>query len=136
MNCPACNEPLITLEHELVEVDYCAACGGVWLDAGELELLYGDARQCALCLSGGEAREAGEKRRCPRCGRRMRAERSTGPRPVTFDRCPQGDGLWLDHGELEAILEGAELKDPEVERFLKETFVCGADSDAPGGVGG
>ncbi|MCK7521491.1 MAG: zf-TFIIB domain-containing protein [Ignavibacteriales bacterium] len=27
------------LELEQIEVDYCTSCEGVWLDAGELELL-------------------------------------------------------------------------------------------------
>ncbi len=39
MNCPVCKEPLIVLELEQIEVDYCTRCAGVWLDAGELELL-------------------------------------------------------------------------------------------------
>ncbi|MCL4278881.1 MAG: zf-TFIIB domain-containing protein, partial [Ignavibacteriaceae bacterium] len=39
MLCPVCNNPMIVLELEQVEVDYCTNCAGVWLDAGELELL-------------------------------------------------------------------------------------------------
>jgi Zn-finger nucleic acid-binding protein len=123
MDCPACSEPLIVLEHDLVEVDYCAECGGIWLDAGELELLFGDARQCELCLSGGASRDGGPRRRCPRCGRRMRAELTRGDRPITFDRCPRGHGLWLDRGELGGVLEGANLENEgEVARFLREVF--------------
>ena len=30
---------MITLELEDVEIDHCLDCGGIWLDAGELELL-------------------------------------------------------------------------------------------------
>ena len=39
MNCPACRSPLISVEYLQVEADHCADCGGVWLDAGELEHL-------------------------------------------------------------------------------------------------
>ena len=35
---------MIALELAEVEVDYCTACGGIWLDAGELELLLGNAQ--------------------------------------------------------------------------------------------
>ncbi len=41
MNCPVCKEPMIVLELDEVEIDHCISCGGIWLDAGELELLIG-----------------------------------------------------------------------------------------------
>ena len=44
------------VEHDRVEVDYCVVCAGVWLDAGEIELLFGDHRVWdALLASGGPA---------------------------------------------------------------------------------
>ena len=55
MDCPVCREPMIGLEYEKVEVDYCPACAGVWLDEGELEVLLGlEAPEVAALLSGGE----------------------------------------------------------------------------------
>ena len=39
MKCPVCKDTLIILELNEVEIDYCSSCSGVWLDAGELELL-------------------------------------------------------------------------------------------------
>lgn len=41
MKCPKCGADLATKLHESVEVDVCKECGGVWLDAGELEMLAG-----------------------------------------------------------------------------------------------
>ncbi len=35
--CPKCGEALITRTVDDVEVDECKACGGMWLDKGELE---------------------------------------------------------------------------------------------------
>ena len=43
MQCPVCDRPMISLELHEIEVDHCVACGGVWLDAGELELLLDGA---------------------------------------------------------------------------------------------
>jgi len=37
--CPACKVPIIVVEHEKIELDYCTTCLGVWFDAGELALL-------------------------------------------------------------------------------------------------
>ena len=68
MQCPVCNEAMIVLEYEQVEIDHCTSCKGIWLDAGELELLAEDsfdknrlssllqAKQCDL-----ESREAEQR---------------------------------------------------------------------------
>lgn len=37
MRCPKCGLELQTVKHRGVEVDTCFACGGVFLDKGELE---------------------------------------------------------------------------------------------------
>ena len=39
MRCPACSNPLIVLELDEIEIDYCTSCEGIWLDSGEVELL-------------------------------------------------------------------------------------------------
>jgi uncharacterized protein len=38
MKCPVCKEPdLVMSERQGIEIDYCPACRGVWLDRGELD---------------------------------------------------------------------------------------------------
>lgn len=39
MKCPKCGGDLKEVEHHHVKVDQCTDCKGVWLDAGEIELL-------------------------------------------------------------------------------------------------
>jgi uncharacterized protein len=39
MKCPKCGGDLKEVEHHHVKVDQCVDCKGVWLDAGEIELL-------------------------------------------------------------------------------------------------
>ena len=40
MNCPTCTtERLVMTERSGIEIDYCPACRGVWLDRGELDKL-------------------------------------------------------------------------------------------------
>lgn len=40
MKCPVCPDvTLLMSEKQGVEIDYCPACRGVWLDRGELEKL-------------------------------------------------------------------------------------------------
>ena len=40
MNCPACKNSMVILELNQVEIDYCTACKGIWLDSGELEFNF------------------------------------------------------------------------------------------------
>jgi Zn-finger nucleic acid-binding protein len=37
MKCPNCSETLIMADRQGIEIDYCPACRGVWLDRGELD---------------------------------------------------------------------------------------------------
>jgi hypothetical protein len=39
MKCPACSADLLLSERQGIEIDYCPACRGVWLDRGELDQL-------------------------------------------------------------------------------------------------
>lgn len=101
MNCPVCKSPMIVLE-----VDYCAACEGIWLDAGELELLAEDPAASVLSTNAPAPESAEEKRRCPICGTRMFKNQSPGAHAVIYNRCPKGDGLWFDRGKLATARAG------------------------------
>ena len=59
--CPVCDEPLLIVEFEDVEADYCASCLGVWLDEGELELLGGTAEHDALVEASERVGESASK---------------------------------------------------------------------------
>jgi hypothetical protein len=107
MKCPACKTPLVVLEHDGVEVDYCVDCRGVWLDAGELDLLFGDREMTRGYLTAGDlAPHSPEAPRiCPICDRLMAKHGTAGEPPVLYDQCRSGHGLWFDRGELAAVLE-------------------------------
>ena len=126
MNCPVCKNPMIVLELDRVETDYCTDCGGIWLDAGELELLFGDAHQAKQLVSSFH-RESGVKekiRPCPICLKKMHKIHAGSERePVIIDRCPKGHGLWFDRGELSEVLaKGNFDKDRKIIKLLAEIF--------------
>ena len=104
MDCPACSTPLVAIDCDLVEVDYCVDWQGIWLDAGELALLFEDVAACDAYLSLGSPADAkGEvSRKCPICGKRMTKEQ-TSDGAVLLDYCPANHGLWFDRGELEQV---------------------------------
>ncbi len=39
MHCPKCGLNLIEIDYKGIKVDKCSSCEGIWLDAGELELI-------------------------------------------------------------------------------------------------
>jgi len=129
MDCPVCKNAMITLELEDVEIDYCTDCGGIWLDAGELELLLGEPRKARAMLDSFKA-DAGcteRMRKCPICDKKMRKiiVGSSKP-PLLIDKCRRGDGLWFDRGELNDIFERAELdEDNKIRKLLTDMFSHG-----------
>ena len=98
---------MLIIEYEEIEVDYCDSCCGVWLDEGELELLFGDQSIKQGFLTAGNPAEAkGETLRpCPICDEPMNKAVTGGPEPVVYDYCPNEHGLWFDKGELLTILK-------------------------------
>lgn len=120
MQCPGCQQAMLILEYKEIELDHCPACGGVWLDAGELGLLLNGVPEppAGLALAGTRPGE----RRCPRCPRKMSVGRFPNS-AVEVDSCPALHGLWLDRGELAALArEQAGKADDVVVRHLLELF--------------
>ena len=110
MKCPACNNLMIVVEHEKIELDYCLICSGVWFDADELELLLesmqleGTGLALDNILTSPEIRSTEKKRSCPICGRKMK-KATVGHEPeVIIDACSWGDGLWFDSGEVGLLI--------------------------------
>lgn len=115
------------VERESIEVDWCPDCHGIWFDAGELELLAGKAgRELPPGALGREPAQAPreKRRRCPRCRRKMRKAETGAEPPVLIDRC-DAHGVWLDAGELGALMRelapAGSAVDP-VASFLGESF--------------
>ena len=100
LECPACKEPMIVAEFDDVEIDTCMVCGGMWLDGGELEALLGTPVPEIVEPDAGLGEPV---RDCPVCVDKLVKDRY-GHTDVVVDKCPHGDGIWLDRGELEAIL--------------------------------
>lgn len=125
MKCPACKAPLVVVERESIEVDWCPACHGVWFDAGELELLVDKAGKTLepgmIGKPVGEVEEA--LRRCPRCRCKMGKVTFADDNALLLDRCPE-HGLWFDAGELGQLMRQLDVQSSEsaVVGFLNETF--------------
>lgn len=107
MNCPVCRVPLIAVEREQIEVDYCISCRGLWFDSGELNVLaekMGVALDIASIFAT-PAATSEKPRHCPRCGKTMEKSEMTSARGIITDRCPENEGVWLDARELGSLLD-------------------------------
>ena len=125
MNCPVCNDPMVVLELDQVEVDHCLTCGGVWLDAGELKLLLEGAENRDQLLGTFKVvkKTSEDKIRCPICSKYMTKMLCGATRGVWIDSCPKNEGLWFDRGELTAIVEMCDFPaDRRLLQLLKGVF--------------
>ncbi|MHC4573941.1 MAG: zf-TFIIB domain-containing protein [Planctomycetota bacterium] len=126
MDCPVCENAMITLELADVEIDYCTHCGGIWLDAGELEMLLDNPHQAKELLHSFTVDSActEKPRKCPICRKKMQKILVGPSQPaLLLDKCRRGDGLWFDKGELHDILSRAQLdKDSKIQKLLADMF--------------
>lgn len=97
--CPKCSARLVHVSRRGLVLELCSDCGGTWFDAGELALLI-------ELVPRFDPADPGEPTAIPclRCGEELREHTFPGA-GVLVDRCPACQGIWLDKGELELLLE-------------------------------
>ncbi len=54
LRCPKCGGNLVTEQFNRVQVDRCPECHGLWLDAGELEIVIGHEDKGLLAKAVGD----------------------------------------------------------------------------------
>mgnify|MGYP000956420348 CR=1 FL=1 len=112
MKCPACHRQLTELKVGPVILDACQqGCGGIWLDAQELDRINQTIPAVAPLFAEVERAvgiQVDEKRvrQCVRCsGAKLERKLFSLGTGVIMDCCPKCSGIWLDYGELETIRE-------------------------------
>ena len=95
MKCPVDKSVMMVVEHRRIELDYCLKCHGVWLDAGELELLISVLQAEGANLHPDELltpekTEIKDRRKCPICGSKMDKVWIGKDHRVLIDSCPLG----------------------------------------------
>jgi len=105
LRCPRDHSDLVHENLAGIDVDRCATCDGIWLDAPEL--------QGAVQAASEEARQAPSPSapvrwepvtylKCPHCDSMMARRNHMRVSGIIVDACPK-HGTWLDAGELERI---------------------------------
>jgi Zn-finger nucleic acid-binding protein len=92
---------------DVIEVDVCPSCHGVWLDAAELAKIddnfFVDVERMELLKATPAPEDRGLS--CPRCPKAPALEKvhPRGHKSLIIDTCPACHGFWLDRGELEKV---------------------------------
>lgn len=129
--CPNCNRELTPQLVELIGLDVCDQCAGVFFDDGELKKLS-DAFPGALsqtdALFRSQTPEMVEKstgpKLCPNCHVAMENYRYLYTSPIVLDSCDKCFGIWVEDGELRAmdqVLQEAEsqVANPQLDRLIE-----------------
>ena len=133
MICPTCKYPMVIVEHDEIELDYCTNCKGVWFDSGELELLLEMAELenyrdfLGHIIDSAEATTGEKKRKCPICNRKMKKTHIGTGNELLIDICKNADGLWFDGGEVAHLVqllsgESDKTEQGRVMNFIGEVF--------------
>ncbi len=115
--CPRCDKPLQTVDLKLEGrflIERCCDCMGMFFDPGELETLLGKSVTNVFHIDRRQLENIGKVRRheeygvsyikCPVCRKLMQRKNFGAQSGVIVDTC-KGDGIWLDGGELRALME-------------------------------
>jgi len=125
MKCPVCDELMVVLELEEIEIDYCTECEGIWLDGGELELLLEEASEKEELLSSFKVADNSSetKIRCPICTKKMEKVLVGSGIKILLDQCKNHHGLWFNKGELfEVVKLGSIDEENKILTLLREIF--------------
>ena len=106
--CLKCTSILDKARIEEVEVDHCPACGGLWLDHGEIERISRkmvseiDRLRRLLQPAGGPPAVPSEiQTSCPACTGEMKEVRLGS---INIDFCARCKGFFLDRGEIDGAI--------------------------------
>ena len=88
---------------QLILVDRCLGCQGVWFDEGEMAdaIRRTRLRDLPRLPITALVRPKTLIGPCPRCGAVMETLPSRAVPEVEYDRCPRCRGVWFDAGEAE-----------------------------------
>jgi len=110
MKCLDCGQEMAAYEVQTntakAVYDVCEACGGLWLDKGQLDKVAfqvdGDIEYCST--EDAEAPAAAPDKLCPRCtGEHLQRVKFLGDDKIVLQHCPNCLGFWLDGGQIGQI---------------------------------
>jgi Zn-finger nucleic acid-binding protein len=131
MNCPRDASPLTSRRFDEIDVQMCAACGGMFVEGGELNPLsgptLGDLEYSTLDADSGRHADEFGPAPCPRDAAPMEKVEFNIETEIILDHCATCGAFWLDgreltriHDEVRNLNEAArQVPDPPLVRFSR-----------------
>lgn len=116
MLCPECNRPLlpVTINSDTLSMvlDYCAHCGSVWSDPGEVNFLeLKDLSPLIRLLPDKPIHMSLPQHVCPRDRHQLvHFQGESIPAHMDIFRCPKCTGIWFPHSTLFAFKKAQDAK--------------------------
>jgi uncharacterized protein len=135
LGCPVCSgapmTPIVDSEISL-EIDFCPLCRGLWFDHEEIRAFVRSKKFRDLFITEKDRKkspplfpECMKARSCPRCLQRMEDRSHCG---VVFDFCTSCQGIWLDDGEINQIIESYKKSTSAGEEIILDELRAGLKS--------
>jgi Zn-finger nucleic acid-binding protein len=103
--CPKCGSALVSRRRHNIEVDFCEACDGMWLDRQELGQLEDEVFFLGDHAKGTLVADAAKTdHKCPVCSSAL-TEFTYRFQDLKIEACENQHGYWLDQNEDTRILE-------------------------------
>lgn len=136
MLCPVCTKDLSSTNVAGISLDTCQECGGIWFQEGRLhKILRKPLESLRQSIQDWRERSVkGEGRWCPQCLHPMVMVSREGPegtREVVTDCCASCGGIWLDRGELEAIVRALAPRRIDPEAYEEAITSLGVEKTGP-----
>ena len=122
IKCPVHSCNLTTVYLDIIIIDYCPSCYGIWLDFGELEKLLNkkiERNQLFKDKLSGPVSQAEENniiKNCPICSKALQKKKHYLSN-LYIDICRICGGVWLDSGEF-AVLYLNNKKESSIQNIL------------------
>ena len=123
MLCPKCSVPLIVVERNEIELDWCPECEGFWFDENEIEILkykLGIDHNIINPMDVDIVKTNEKLCKCPKCNSFMGKVEING---IILDKCMKNHGIWFDKSELSELFNKfSSSEENSTVQFLGEVF--------------
>jgi len=96
MDCPRCSVELSEITREDGALHRCVECGGLWVDATDLNKMLLHGNLPALSAIGGYANPDEMSGMCPACNVDLVVVEGGEKRSLSYDTCESCGGIWVD----------------------------------------
>jgi len=117
MKCPKCAKELVAAERHGIQVDYCSACRGMWLDPQELDQLEDQVFSDDALKGTVVALPTPSSAVCPHCSKALQKFKYRFY-DLSLEHCEE-HGFWLDAGEDLRVLELMKRSEQNLEHKVR-----------------